>query len=193
MKTLVLFAFATLISQSLFAEQCAKSIQVVVKGLVSTSSMNAQAVQRIYVKGDSQTDKAYIEDILKSVNQIQSLNDTVVLVKSRSKSGQCVYRGSQSRLVITSNVPYGQKPSANLYIGRVNYKGSSPTSATGYQATLKTELSSFSESRIVQTGKTSRLTIEMLVQIPLGDYGTDGYDVTADIGYAKSVDFKILN
>lgn len=193
MKRLALFIFATMAGQMALSAQCPNSIQVIVKELKSTSSTNTAAIQRIFIKGDSQTDKAYIKEILESVNKIDSVNDTLVQVKSQSKTGHCVYRGSTSSLILTGGQYYSDKPVANLRIGRVNYKGSNPSQAWGYQASLKTELSSFNELKIVQAGKAVNLVIDLMVQIPLGDYGTDGYDVDAKIGQAKSIEFKVLN
>ncbi len=195
MKISLIVLVASFVSQFSFALQCPRSIQVEVDGLTSVSFNNAAAVQRIFVKGESQTDKAYIQEILKSVNGIQSLNDTLVLIASRSKDGNCEYKGNQSALSLTNGYEYPKAPVANLRIGKIHYKSTSgnPTEAWGYQANLVTALESFDAHNIVQKGSAHRLIIDMNVQIPMGDYGTDGYNVDANIGQAKRVDFRILN
>ena len=197
MKSFLMVLVIGLVSQISFAAQCPKAIQVSVAGLTSIASTNTAAIQRIFVKGESQTDKAYIQEILKSVNSIQSLNDILVLIASRSKDGNCEFKGSQSTLSLTNGYEYPKVPVANLRIGKIHYKGSTPgsnpTEAWGYQATLKTPLKSFDAKNIVQSGNTHNLIIELNVQIPMGDYGTYGYDVDAKIGQAHSVDFRILN
>ncbi len=196
MKISLVVLIASVVSQFSFALECPQSIQVVVDGLTSVSYTNAAAVQRIFVKGESQTDKAYIQEILKSVNGIQSMNDTLVLIASRSKDGNCLYKGQQSTLNLTNGYEYPKAPVANLRIGKIHYKSSSggnPTAAWGYQANLQTALKSFDAHDIVQNGSAHRLIIDMSVQIPVGDYGTDGYDVNAKIGQANRVNFRILN
>src|SRR3989338_323639 len=184
--------FALFMASQTMAAECPQIIQVAVKGLKSMSAENEIAIEKIYKQGEEQTDKEYIQTILKSVNEITSFKDVLVIVKSQSKDRNCQYKGSNSTLTITSRI-YG-KPvaSAKLKIGRVNYEGNSPTNAWGYQSTLKSDLTKFDNTQVVPyKNRKSILTTNMYVQIPLNDE-TDGFDTDVKIGAADSVTYKVI-
>ena len=78
--------FALFMASQTMAAECPQIIQVAVKGLKSISAENEIAIEKIYKQGEEQTDKEYIQTILKSVNEITSFKDVLVIVKSQSKN-----------------------------------------------------------------------------------------------------------
>ncbi len=192
MKKSGIFIFTLLIANQTMALDCPKTIEVSVKGLKTISSENKLAVEEIFKKGDQQTDQAYIQAVLQSVENIHSLQDTLTIVKNLSGKDFCQYKGTESSLTLRPKNYNHPTAYADLKIGQVSYVGSSPTKAWGSHATLKTPLIEFNASKIqTYKSKKSILEIELLVQVPIGDYGTDGYSVNEKIGSAESVVYTV--
>ncbi len=192
MKKLSLL-FALFMTTQAMAAECPQIIQVAVKGLKSISAENETEIEKIFKLGEEQTDKEYIQTILKSVNEIASFKDVLVIIKSQSNGNKCQYKGNNSTLTVTSKSYDKPAAVAMLKIGRVNYEGNSPSKAWGFQSTLKSDLTKFDNTQLVPyKNRKSILTTNMLVQIPLGDYGTDGYDIDVKIGAADSVTYKVI-
>jgi hypothetical protein len=187
--------------QASFAQlQCPKVIRVQVDGLKSTSAKNTRAIEQIYTKGEKQTNKDYIAAALAAVNRVESLTDVLRYSPSLSSAHmRCGYKGKNSRLIVS---PIGNEYAdkgyiAALAIGSINYKspnlGGNPSSHVGYAADLISVLKDFNKSEIqLNRSRAHYLNLDLLVQVPLGDYGTDGYDVDVKIGQAASVRYSIV-
>lgn len=191
---LVLAAFA----HGAFATECPRKIRVEAKDFVSISANDEKAVTKIFELGDEQTEKSYIEAVLKVANELEPVDEVVSYSKKASgSSANCAYRGKKVTLslVPVQNEFAGKGYTARLRLGRINYHSTdgNPTSHVGNALDLVTHVNKLDANRIVQSeAKRSPLSFDLQIQIPLGDYGTDGYEETAKVGYSTSVKYTVV-
>jgi hypothetical protein len=197
----ILMVFGVLtgsVSMASESVQCPNAVQVDVAGLSSTSVYDTAAVYKLFEAGDKQISISFIEVVLQSVNKLgKTFNDTLKLVKKNNSysNHSCEYKGQNSKLTLVAG--YTSKAKAVLSVGYVNYKnpieGGNPISAKGYQAYLTTDLKALDAQNVAAyKTKVSPLRMDLDVQIPLDDYGTEGYTATPQIGQAKSVTYTVV-
>jgi len=83
-----------------------------------------------------------------------------------------------------------------LKLGKVKYRsdtGGNPSSHVGNAVDLQRHLTTLDRTHLVLgTKQKNILSFELLIQVPLGDYGTDGFYNTAKIGQVKFVKYSIV-
>lgn len=202
MKHAVSVLLMVLVPSAAFAAkkaECPKSISVDIQDLSSTKADDTRAVNRIYELGENQTDFAYIQTVLEAANKVRDLKDTY----TRIKVGEgflyptCYYRGSESTLIVHSAAGLKRTFTATVTLGYIDYKrkgaGFNPISSRGYRSDLVTHLKAYSaDSLDTYKNRKSRLFMDLNIEYPLGDYGSEGFTESAEIGVAKSVKFKVL-
>ncbi len=195
MKTIaaLLISFFTV---PVMALDCPKTVKVEVRKLTSVLATDASGVEQIYLAGDQQTEQEFIEATLRSANKLTDFDDVLTYRKALSTYDTCGYRGAKSLLSLYPN-SFSKKPSAVLRLAYVDYvsKGSgNPTSAKGYQLELVTPLKLMNATAVTSfKTKKSMLEFELDIQIPLGDYGTDGYTERTNVGSAETVVYTVIN
>jgi hypothetical protein len=198
MKIVILMTAVLLATPGFAANfECPKEIQVEVIDLKSTSYLDQAEVDKIVVDiGENQTERSFVEAVLKSVNKIKNFSDKLKFQKAyENYPNYCLYKGSKSDLRV--ELPTFSEPGrAILFLGDVDYKNSveglNPISASGYQTQLVSELKKVNATAVdVYKSRANKLLLEMEIQIPLGDYGTDGFLEYANIGSAKTVTYTV--
>lgn len=191
---LSLSAFA----QSAFSMECPKKIEVSAEGFSSIASTNTQKIEAIYKLGDKQTDKTYIQAVLSVANKLTDFAETLSLSKKYSTDSKCSYVGKASSLsIVPVENEWAQKGyTAVLKTGKINYQGAengNPTAHKGLAVSAVSHLTKFSVNKITQPKKHSAvLSFDLFIQIPMGDYGTDGFEETAVIGSVESVIYRVV-
>jgi hypothetical protein len=173
------------------------SVQVV--GLKSTSSRDFSAIKKFSEAGGSQTATSYIATILEVVNNVNQLQDILKLSRVEKSNGSeitsCTYQGQKSSLKLKRKNYTNKTDTAILSLGYINYRNElgNPTEHKGFAADLISKLTELSAIAVTPyKNKLAQLTLDLNVQIPLGDYGTDGWTETVEIGSAQNVVYKVL-
>lgn len=188
MKTNLFAVSFLLITQvALAAPTCPKKLSLMVSGVKTYLADDAYAIEAMVKQGDRQTPAEYFKAVLRAANKVTEVSDTLTL-KSDDYSS-CLYKGKASDLRIDKDFDGN---TATLSFIPVKFD-SEDYSAEGKQVNLKAKLKKLSTSEVeVLKSQKLRLFVEVLVQIPLGDYGTDGFDQEIDIGSAKSLELRVL-
>jgi hypothetical protein len=196
-KTMMISAFTMIMAQSSFAITCPQQISVEASDFSSISSKSTSDIDKIFKLGDQQTEKPYIEKILKAANKLTSISEVLTLSKKFKDSSSCYYTSKAATLRIAPNGSEWEHKGyiATLKAARINYKSGgfgNPESHRGFAVDVVSQLNTFTPGKITQSKKSATLSFELGIQIPLGDYGTDGYTETATIGSAKSVVYQVV-
>ncbi len=181
-----------------FADDCPKKIRVEAHTFSSLSSSDSSVLDRIFQSGDGQSDRAYIQEILRTAETLSAVDAVLSYSPTNSRRlGGCVYRGPGLKLRIArTSVRRDHGYVAELKLGRVDYvsdHGGNPSSHHGNALSLTTHFSAVSASALIPAARrVSSLSFELLVQVPMGDYGTDGYYEPIEIGRADTVRYSIV-
>lgn len=191
MKSCLLSLVILALAQSSFATYCPKKIQVTVSDFKTLSANNESKIDSFFKLGDEQTEKSYIKAVLEVANGLTDSEEVLTYSKkgAPNSSSTCVYRSKTMSLRVSQNLSENGY-TAVLTLGKINYQsktGGNPISHKGNALELITHLISFDETEIIQPkNRNSQLSFNLEIQIPLGDYGTDGFSETAHVGTAKA-------
>jgi hypothetical protein len=200
LKITALGIIVAVMAPGLLAMECPKKIRVEAKDFTSISADNQKEIEDIYQLGDKQTEKTYIQAVLQVANKLTPVDEVVTYSpKASSYIASCIYRGKTVSVSIypVENEYADKGYTARLKLGKIKYKSptnaGNPVSQFGNALDLVTHLATLEKGRIVQRqNKSYPLSLELSIQIPLGDYGTDGYSVTAKVGSAKAVKYTVV-
>jgi hypothetical protein len=170
------------VSASALAAVCPAKLELQVsgvKGLDATPSALAAMVE----SGDNQTPEGYFVAVLKELKKTSEINDTLTL-KSETFS-ECQYKGTKTTAVISN--PNSEKP--QVVVSAVPVKFTSPEySCNGRQVKVYGDSKRLTARTVnLVNAKNAPLLVDVLVQIPLGDYGTDGFDQDIKVGSAANM------
>ncbi len=179
------------------AKECPEKLRVEVSDLAITDQNNTDAINKIYKLGEEQTPVDYIATVLASAGAYTSFADDLKLTKLDKNSYPkiCRYKG-QTLTMGLQLAGFKQKPVALLDFAAIEYKNPDPhgtlISNNGYGAYIKTTLRSVDSLKLVPyMRRRSHAYIDLNVQVPMGDYGTEGFTENADIGYSSNVVYTI--
>lgn len=191
MKTII-FLILIIAQTSFAAIECPKKISVTASGFPSINPENGKLVDTIFDKGEGQTSSDYIKAVLVAGSKLTTIKEILTVSKKYSSSTTCVYTGKTANLNVTYSYP---KYEAALMVAKVKYEGGdsglNPSSANGFSLDVLTKLTQFGETGVTAL-KASTLSMDLYIQIPLGDYGTDGYTNTYELGKVQTVKYEVV-
>lgn len=169
------------------ASVCPMKIRVTASGAKTINPENDAKIAEIVAKSDSQMSADLIKKVLTTVRKSPSLD--IVLKLSKQKSNWCLYKNGTNVMTITETRE-GVIASLNTY--SIDQNQSHSYSQWGNMVQIEKKVTRLGPARIGIEGGKAKMIMNILVQIPLGDYGTDGYDVPVQMGTFDKFDMSVV-